>query len=237
MESWNCAYLLALEEQCQLIDIPCFRQLFSEREISLISLCQRLSFNDKCLLSRMILRKHDWMRSTSLVNYLPSKDHSQVIETLQNMENLGVSLSLAAGLSWDDVWEAACSCLTKDEWKSISQLLKLQLKASELRCLFLPQSASSVDNCAEFIYWGTKFRSVCCLSDVCLVTPPLCSSLLSISPLQSRLARWEKVEKVVDPDMFCWLGWTELWSHCWDDCCVCWWWHSSSNPLNTNNWN
>ena len=128
MEAEESVYVESMEGVLGLIENS-FLSLFEEKAVHTLRMLRQgstpLSIGDteRSLISRMVLRKPLWLRSSTLFKYSPSGTMEETIagiRGLQSVEMLDV-IDEIAPFEW--VWEAVSGCLTIVDLKLLCRLL------------------------------------------------------------------------------------------------------------------
>jgi hypothetical protein len=99
------------------------------------------------LVSRIILRQHEWLKYDSMYNYLPllvnsNHDHSTLLRnTLDYMEKHDIidviSDSSSSQLLFEELWSATTVCFNKQELLKLSNFLNIKINSSDQRYVFM----------------------------------------------------------------------------------------------------
>ena len=110
-----------------------YGHLFTDREMSILQRCNELVDDELRIVSRVIMRKHSWLRSSSVINYTESRQHEHVLTVLRQLESLELVQIVGAAktLSCDEMWDACDAVFNKEEWKLLGNELKIKFRSGE----------------------------------------------------------------------------------------------------------
>jgi hypothetical protein len=100
-----------------------YSQFFDPQSIQYASSILNLDADEISIISRVILRRHKWLRSDSLLHYVSDLTNFNV--SFKNLVDLHHLIPLSGSFPFDDIFEAIGICLSSEEWKLIYKLLKL----------------------------------------------------------------------------------------------------------------
>jgi hypothetical protein len=117
--------------------LTCYRHLFSEEEVEVMSGLQSSDIRSVRFVSRMVLRKSQWVRSASVAAYFNGWNevfNGNVTDEISKLEARGCVLVLGRSqMPLARLWEALILAFTKDEWRMLATELKLKVRSSD-RC-------------------------------------------------------------------------------------------------------
>lgn len=115
-------YSLCLTESVHIC-LTHFSDMFSCDVIEYVSGVIRLEGDELNLISRMINRKHPWLRSDRLQHYVAKAN--DLDRSLDHLVSLGYIFELNENLGLEEIWESIFLVLSLDEWRRFYNLLKL----------------------------------------------------------------------------------------------------------------
>ena len=130
-------YSVCLKDSVQMC-LTRFSDMFNNEEIEYISGFISLGDDEVNLISRMINRKHHWLRSNTLQHYVINADSFG--KTLTNLISLGCILQMNENLRFNEIWEAMCTVINLDEWRRLYSILKLSNKTCSTSTIVMMKS-------------------------------------------------------------------------------------------------
>jgi hypothetical protein len=109
-----------------------YAHLFNQHETKLLQDISSMDIQTVRFMSRMALRKHSWVRSSSITAYFPLLGPSEVQSELGKLADLNIILILGkTPMKLDAIWTALTEAYTRDEWKALALELKLRIRSSD----------------------------------------------------------------------------------------------------------
>ena len=122
MDAQRNVYLLVFKSSIDLV-LEHYSSLFDEISINTLLRVVSLSDNALILLSRSLSRKFSWLRIDSIAAYLTSASDLENALNELIYSNVFELLRDESSIPFDDIW-SACSCLTVDELKVFTGIIK-----------------------------------------------------------------------------------------------------------------
>ena len=162
MDSKASLYSISLQEIIQHC-LSHFSELFSIHELNLVKKLTRLEADEINIISRIILRKHRWIRSESLHNYvLQYENFNVVFKSLIDSRHI---VPLSNYLDIEVIFEAIYVCLSLDELKSMHKLLKLSTDSKTMSSKASIQNSIKLAICSQQVLFGTLESNILSLVD------------------------------------------------------------------------
>lgn len=119
-------YLVVLKELIEFIKNHHI-DIFDENTIECLTSITLLNDNCLCLISRLILRKYTWIRSDSVLKYIPNTSPKDILSYLDELKSLNLVDIITDNtlLSFEDVFDAMKSSFNNSELKEICKTVKL----------------------------------------------------------------------------------------------------------------
>ena len=131
--TWNCGYVNAVFASVEY-SLNYHSNLFTDDELELLRLLQtKLSLNSKRILSRLLFRKHKWMKTSSFIYYLKSKPNylpeekgelqKSLLEALDELHDYQIIQKISSDLTFEESWQIANQLFTYMDWLMLYKFL------------------------------------------------------------------------------------------------------------------